>query len=186
MAVELALGAAAMLFVAAMIEGFWSAQPLPLGIKSLVAAILWIVVIAYLGARRERGSPQPERSASVASRGARAAGVGPTALIGAPLEARGRDLALEPRSVGAAIDLAILFYRRHAAKLLALSLLFGAAPVALAGFRATRGDGWLWAVLLFFFGSAFLGAAVVAGAGHHVFGEEFTLRNTLRHLGRRA
>ncbi len=95
-------------------------------------------------------------------------------------------LALEPRSVGAAIDLAILFYRKHAAKLLALSALFGAAPVAVAGYRATRGDGWLWAVLLFFFGSAFLGAAVVAGAGHHVFGEEFTLRNTLRHLRRRA
>jgi hypothetical protein len=93
-------------------------------------------------------------------------------------------LALEPRSVGAAIDLAILFYRRHALKLLALSLLFGALPVALGGFRATRGDGWLWAALSFFFGSAFLGAAVVAGAGHHVFGEEFTLGNTLRHLGR--
>ena len=95
-------------------------------------------------------------------------------------------LALEPRSVGAAIDLAILFYRKHALKLLALSLLFGAAPVAVAGYRATRGDGWLWAVVLFFFGSAFLGAAVVAGAGHHVFGEEFTLRNTLRHFGRRT
>jgi len=47
-AVELALGAAAMLFVAAMIEGFWSAQRFPLGIKSLAAATLWIVVIAYL------------------------------------------------------------------------------------------------------------------------------------------
>lgn len=94
-------------------------------------------------------------------------------------------LALEPRSVGAAIDLAILFYRKHALKLLALSFLFGAGPVAIAGIRATRGDGWLWAALSFFFGSAFLGAAVVAGAGHHVFGEEFTLGNTLRHVGRR-
>jgi hypothetical protein len=47
-AVELALGAAAMLFVAAMIEGFWSAQRLPLGIKSLAAVILWVVLIAYL------------------------------------------------------------------------------------------------------------------------------------------
>jgi hypothetical protein len=93
-------------------------------------------------------------------------------------------LALEPRSVGAAIDLAILFYRKHALKLLALSLLFGAGPVAVAGWRATRGDGWIWALALFFFGSAFLGAAVVAGAGHHVFGDEFTLRNTLRHFGR--
>jgi hypothetical protein len=94
-------------------------------------------------------------------------------------------LALEPRSVGASIDLAILFYRRHALKLASLSVLFGIAPVAFAGYRATRGDGWLWGLLLFFFGSAFLGAAVVAGAGHHVFGEEFTLNNTLRHLGRR-
>jgi uncharacterized membrane protein SpoIIM required for sporulation len=48
-AVEIALGAAAMLFVAAMIEGFWSAQPLPPGVKYLVASLLWIVVFAYLG-----------------------------------------------------------------------------------------------------------------------------------------
>ncbi|MGH9318880.1 MAG: hypothetical protein ACRD3V_03195 [Vicinamibacteria bacterium] len=91
-------------------------------------------------------------------------------------------LALEPRSVGTAIDLAILFYRKHALKLLALSLLFGALPVAIGGWRATRGDGWIWAAFLFFFGSPFLGAAVVAGAGHHVFGEDFTLRNALRHF----
>jgi hypothetical protein len=40
-----------------MIEGFWSAQRLPLGIKSLTAATLWIVVVAYLAlaGRRERG-----------------------------------------------------------------------------------------------------------------------------------
>jgi hypothetical protein len=95
-------------------------------------------------------------------------------------------LALEPRSVGATIDLAILFYRRHAAKLVLLSLLFGAIPVAIGGIRARTGDGWLWAGLLFFFGSPFLGAAIVAGAGHHVFGEDFTLGNALRHLRRRA
>jgi uncharacterized membrane protein SpoIIM required for sporulation len=47
-AMELALGAAAMLFVAAMIEGFWSAQPFPLGIKSSVAVGLWLVVASYL------------------------------------------------------------------------------------------------------------------------------------------
>jgi hypothetical protein len=95
-------------------------------------------------------------------------------------------LALEPRSVGATIDLAILFYRRHAVKLLALSLLFGAIPVAVGGLRARTGDGWMWAVLLFFFGSPFLGTAIVAGAGHHVFGEDFTLGNALRHLRRRS
>ncbi len=56
-ALELALGAAVMLFIAAMIEGFWSAQRLPLGIKSLTAAVLWFLVIAYLAlAGRQRGT----------------------------------------------------------------------------------------------------------------------------------
>jgi uncharacterized membrane protein SpoIIM required for sporulation len=56
-AMELALGAAAMLFVAAMIEGFWSAQPLPPLVKYVVATVLWLVVIAYLAlAGREDAS----------------------------------------------------------------------------------------------------------------------------------
>ena len=48
-AVQLALGAAGMLFVAAMIEGFWSAQPLPPTVKYVAASIFWLAVIAYLG-----------------------------------------------------------------------------------------------------------------------------------------
>lgn len=48
-AVQLALGAAAMLFVAAMIEGFWSGQPLPPMVKYIAASIFWLAVIAYLG-----------------------------------------------------------------------------------------------------------------------------------------
>lgn len=48
-AVQLALGAAGMLFVAAMIEGFWSAQPLPSMVKYAVATVFWLVVILYLG-----------------------------------------------------------------------------------------------------------------------------------------
>jgi hypothetical protein len=95
-------------------------------------------------------------------------------------------LSLEPRSVGANIDVAILFYRRHAAKLLFLSLLFGTVPVAIGAWRAPSGSGFLWASVLFLFGSPFLGAAVVAGAGHHVFGEEFTVSSALRQVGRRA
>jgi hypothetical protein len=54
--------------------------------------------------------------------------------------------------------------------------------VALGAWRARSGDGWLWATALFFYGSSFLGAAVVAGAGHHVFGEPFTIANALRHV----
>ncbi|HXV61667.1 MAG TPA: stage II sporulation protein M [Vicinamibacteria bacterium] len=54
-AVEIALGSAAMLFVAALIEGFWSAQPLPAPIKYVVAGVFWIAVISYLAlsGRRE-------------------------------------------------------------------------------------------------------------------------------------
>lgn len=47
-AVQLALGAAGMLFIAAMVEGFWSAQPLPLAVKLSAAASFWIAVISYL------------------------------------------------------------------------------------------------------------------------------------------
>ena len=48
-AVQLALGAAGMLFVAAMIEGFWSAQPLPPMVKYVAASVFWLALIAYLG-----------------------------------------------------------------------------------------------------------------------------------------
>ncbi|HSF18472.1 MAG TPA: hypothetical protein VLK65_23290 [Vicinamibacteria bacterium] len=94
-------------------------------------------------------------------------------------------LSLEPRPVGVCIDLAILFYRRHAGKLVALSALFGALPVTVGALRAADGDGFIWTALLFFYGSSFLGAAIVAGAGHHVFGEPFTLTNALGHFYRR-
>jgi uncharacterized membrane protein SpoIIM required for sporulation len=48
-AVQLALGAAAMLFIAALIEGFWSAQPFPPMVKYVAASILWLTVGGYLG-----------------------------------------------------------------------------------------------------------------------------------------
>ena len=94
-------------------------------------------------------------------------------------------LALEPRSVGECIDLAVLYYRRHAAKLLTLSFLFGAAPITAGVVGSASGTGWLWSGLLFVFVSPFLGATIVAGAGHHVFGEELTIGNAIRHVGGR-
>jgi uncharacterized membrane protein SpoIIM required for sporulation len=71
-AMELALGAAAMLFVAAMIEGFWSAQRLPLGIKSTVAGALWVVVAAYLALAGRALSPPPAAVSLRAEASARA------------------------------------------------------------------------------------------------------------------
>lgn len=48
-AVKLVAGAAAMLFVAAFIEGFWSPSGVPTTAKFAVGAVLWLAVIAYLG-----------------------------------------------------------------------------------------------------------------------------------------
>lgn len=52
---RLVVGVAAMLVVAALIEGFWSAGPVPFVGKLVFGAVQWVVVIAWLllGGRRE-------------------------------------------------------------------------------------------------------------------------------------
>jgi uncharacterized membrane protein SpoIIM required for sporulation len=47
-AIQIAGGAAAMLAVAALIEGFWSPAPIPNVVKYAVGGLLWVVVIVYL------------------------------------------------------------------------------------------------------------------------------------------
>jgi uncharacterized membrane protein SpoIIM required for sporulation len=47
-AVKLAGGAAVMLVIAAMIEGFWSPSAIPASIKYTVGTILWLMVAIYL------------------------------------------------------------------------------------------------------------------------------------------
>ncbi len=46
-AIQLALGAAVMLFIAAMLEGFWSPLPIPPLFKYITGAIAWSVVTLY-------------------------------------------------------------------------------------------------------------------------------------------
>lgn len=46
-AIELGLGAAVMLFIAAMIEGFWSPADIPAVLKYIVGTLAWIVVTLY-------------------------------------------------------------------------------------------------------------------------------------------
>lgn len=58
-ALQLVMGAALMLLLAAFIEAFWSSSGVPAGIKYGVAALLWLLVAIYLG---------------LAGRGARGAG----------------------------------------------------------------------------------------------------------------
>jgi uncharacterized membrane protein SpoIIM required for sporulation len=47
-AIQVACGAAAMLVVAALIEGFWSPSAIPSVIKYAVGGLLWVVVLVYL------------------------------------------------------------------------------------------------------------------------------------------
>ena len=47
-ALQVALGAALMLVIAAVIEAFWSAQPLPVALKHAFSAANWVLVIAWL------------------------------------------------------------------------------------------------------------------------------------------
>ena len=59
--VQILLGAAAMLLVAAFIEAFWSSKgSLPLSVKYSVGALLWTIVLAYLYyfARRNSGGSE--------------------------------------------------------------------------------------------------------------------------------
>jgi uncharacterized membrane protein SpoIIM required for sporulation len=56
-AIKVALGAGFMLFVAALIEGFWSPSDVPREIKMVVGGLLWVVVVLFLtlaGRRVER------------------------------------------------------------------------------------------------------------------------------------
>lgn len=56
--IKLALGAGAMLVVAALIEGFWSPSTAPVWSKFVVGGFLWLVVILYLAfAGRVRHTP---------------------------------------------------------------------------------------------------------------------------------
>ena len=58
-ALQIALGAALMLVIAAVIEAFWSAQPLPAALKYAFSAANWVLVVAWLAlsGRGGRGGP---------------------------------------------------------------------------------------------------------------------------------
>jgi len=52
-------GAAILTFLAAIIEGFWSAHPHPLPLKYSIGIILWIVTLAYLFSGRKEWYERP-------------------------------------------------------------------------------------------------------------------------------
>ena len=59
---QLVSGAAAMLYIAALIEAFWSPSSLPNGVKYAFAGVAWSSVFAFLafaGRRQGRGPSTP-------------------------------------------------------------------------------------------------------------------------------
>lgn len=93
-------------------------------------------------------------------------------------------VAIEPRSLGACVDLALVFLRHHLRPLLALTLLFAVPATVLSAVyaRAFAGGGWLAALLTYFAAAPFLGAVLVSGAGRAVFGDPFTAGGALKGL----
>ena len=89
---------------------------------------------------------------------------------------------IERRPVSACIDLAVLFARGHAPQVLILAAAFGGPACLAVGLAGMNLAGSL---LLFFFLSPFLGAALVAASGRRVFGESFSAAAGLRAVGRR-
>ena len=53
---KLALGAGAMLAIAALLEGYFSPLPIPASIKYVVGSCLWLLVISYLSFAGRGGS----------------------------------------------------------------------------------------------------------------------------------
>ncbi|MEM7455223.1 MAG: stage II sporulation protein M [Planctomycetota bacterium] len=62
-AVLLAIGAAVMLMIAALIEGYFSPMAIPSIVKYVVGTLMWLVVIAYLALAGRRSSADDEADA---------------------------------------------------------------------------------------------------------------------------
>lgn len=90
-------------------------------------------------------------------------------------------LSIERRSAAECIDLACVFWRRHAGGMLALAAAFG-IPACL--FVYLLEANLFWALVIFYGLSPFLGATVVGSSGPRVFGDPFSARTGLRSVGR--
>ncbi|NQV24983.1 MAG: hypothetical protein HQ518_11515 [Rhodopirellula sp.] len=98
----------------------------------------------------------------------------------------GAIFSIEQRSVGGCIDLAIVFLREHFLAVLKLLACFAVPSVTLTWWLVARND-WTFSscVMLFALESPLFGAALVASAGHRVFGDRFSTRVGLRLLAGR-
>lgn len=81
---------------------------------------------------------------------------------------------IEPRSTAACLDLAVLFYRRHARALVPVVVASVATGGLVSYYATARSEsGFFWSALFFFLLSPVLGGVVVGAAGPAVFGAPF-------------
>ena len=99
----------------------------------------------------------------------------------------GATISIQPRPVGACIDLACLFYRVHFRAILLLTLFF-AGPVCVFNYwwLETRGGHMAFSFALFYWISPYLGSILVAAAGQRVFGDPFVVRRALQAFAGRS
>lgn len=87
---------------------------------------------------------------------------------------------IEPRTVGGCLDLAVQFCRVHFGQVMALLLIVAAPALVLTWILADQTQhGLFWGFIIYFFAAPIAGGLIVAGAGHRVFGETFTVRRAL-------
>jgi hypothetical protein len=98
----------------------------------------------------------------------------------------GAIFAIEQRSVGGCIDLAIVFLRENFFSVRRLLACFAVPSVALTWWLMVERD-WNFSscVTLFALECPFFGAALVASAGHRIFGDRFSARTGLRLMASR-
>jgi len=99
----------------------------------------------------------------------------------------GAVIPIKPRPLGACIDLAICFNRRHFGQILRLTLFFALPAMALTTWMAlTTDSGLILSLVLFFFASPVLGAVLVAGIGPYVFGDTLEVGRAFRSFTSRS
>ena len=98
----------------------------------------------------------------------------------------GAIFAIEQRPIGGCIDLAIVFLREHIVSILQLLACFAVPSVVLTWWLIDHHEWSLQSCLLIFaLECPLFGGALVAAAGHRVFGDRFSPLNGLRELSRR-
>ncbi len=94
--------------------------------------------------------------------------------------------AIEPRSVGGCIDLAVVFVREHLLSIFKLLIWFALPSVVLTWWLIAQQEWTLsGCLLLFAIESPFFSAALVGAAGQRVFGERFSARKGIWLLWKR-